>query len=99
MFQEAEAPGDEDRSPAETSAPAEELTSVPAPAPTPAGGVSLSISQGNNLMLHEISQEVTNYIYSNTILRYLYFTELLQLLHCSSLGIFYFVHLFDSFSY
>uniref|UniRef100_A0A7N5ZQR7 Protein transport protein Sec31A n=1 Tax=Anabas testudineus TaxID=64144 RepID=A0A7N5ZQR7_ANATE len=36
---------EEDPLPAETLAPLEESTGVPAPAPTPAGGVSLSISQ------------------------------------------------------
>ncbi|XP_044030836.1 protein transport protein Sec31A isoform X3 [Siniperca chuatsi] len=49
LEEETTAPVEEEPSPAETSAPVEEPTKVPAPAPVPApantGGVSLSISQ------------------------------------------------------
>uniref|UniRef100_A0A7N5ZXF2 Protein transport protein Sec31A n=1 Tax=Anabas testudineus TaxID=64144 RepID=A0A7N5ZXF2_ANATE len=45
LEEEVKATVEEDPLPAETLAPLEESTGVPAPAPTPAGGVSLSISQ------------------------------------------------------
>ncbi|XP_055369182.1 protein transport protein Sec31A isoform X5 [Betta splendens] len=45
LEEEATTPVEEDPSPADALAPAEDFTIVPPPAPTPAGGVSLGISQ------------------------------------------------------
>lgn len=51
MFQEVTAPVVEGPSPAEALVPAEDFADIPPPAPTPAGGVSLGISQGGYYMI------------------------------------------------